>query len=73
MKYARMKEAKATLAHCFLKIAVKRRWRKLILSKKNEIRNAKKTIKKFYRRRYNSFKLLAEIDNRIITKKRKVE
>ena len=73
MQYARMKAAKATMAQCFLKIVVKRRWRNLISAKKNEIRDAKRKIKKFYRRRHVHYKVLAEIENRIATKKRKAE
>jgi len=61
------------MAKAFLQIAVKLRWRKLINDQRVRIRDARRKIKKFYRRRYVHFKVLATIDNRIHTKKVKAE
>ena len=68
-----MKNARAVMGEVFLQIAVKLRWRKLITEARVKIRDARRKIKKFYRRRYVHYKTLAEIDNRIHTKKVKAE
>lgn len=73
MLYQRMKEAKAIMGKCFLRIAVKLRWKKLINEQRVRIRDARRKIKKFYRRRYVHYKILAEIDHRIHVKKVRAE
>jgi hypothetical protein len=71
--YKSMKEARVVMARVFLQIAVKLRWRKLINEQRVRIRDARRKIKKFYRRRYVHVKVLAEVDNRIHQKKVKAE
>lgn len=68
-----MKDARKVMSKAFLQIAVKLRWRKLINEARVKIRDARRRIKKFYRRRYVHYKVLAEIDNRIHTKRVKAE
>jgi murein endopeptidase len=63
--YKKMLAARKTMGRIFLHIAIKLRWRKMITNKRNEIRDARRKIKKFYRRRYFHFKFMAEIDSRI--------
>ena len=71
--YREMLAARATMARIFLQLAVKLRWRKLINNQRVLIRDARRRIKKFYRRRYVHFKVLATIDTRIHQKKVKAE
>jgi len=73
IKFGKMKAARIVMAKAFLQIAVKLRWRKLIQSARTKIRDARRKIKKFYRRRYVHYKVLAEIDNRAHIKKIKAE
>lgn len=63
--FKRMVAAKKTMGRVFVHIAIRLRWRKMITDKRKEIRDARRKIKKFYRRRYFHFKFIAEIDNRI--------
>ena len=71
--YKRMQAAKKVMQKAFLQIVIKLRWRKLINDQRVRIRDARRKIKKFYRRRYVHFKVLATVDHRIHTRKVKAE